>query len=106
MSQLQPAGFMPKLIPCLLAGLTGGFTFSRISTRIFHGNFPLRIAIAISLLFLLATIVYAIIWHQRSKNKQRSNKTYIFWQDLIAYFVAFDLSMFGWQKLFHLQFFT
>lgn len=107
MSTLKINSFAARFIPCLLAGLTGGFTFTRISTRIFNGHFPMLIAIAIGLLFLAFTIIYALVWHTRAKkNPQRYKATPQKWQDPISYFVAFDLSMFGWQKLFHLQFFT
>ncbi|MEO6721889.1 MAG: hypothetical protein ABIN67_16090 [Ferruginibacter sp.] len=99
--------FAHKFLPCIIAGLTAGFTFSRISTRLFHGQVPLLPAIIIGLLFLTFTIFYSYRWHKKSKLQQVDNeKTSLYWQDLIAYFIAFDLSMFGWQKLFHLQFFT
>ncbi|HWB93619.1 MAG TPA: hypothetical protein VG605_17280, partial [Puia sp.] len=59
------------------------------------------------LLVVLAVVIYSIVWQRREKvGVFDSSRVLAVWQDIMGGFIGLDLSMFGWQKLFHLQFFT
>jgi hypothetical protein len=97
---MQKIPFIKKLITCVLAGLVvGAFTF-RQSVTWLRAWIPVRVINMIPLVCLVAAVVYVLIWQARKTNRPA---TLAFWQGLIAYGVAFDLSSFGWEKICHLQ---
>ncbi|WP_295117672.1 hypothetical protein [uncultured Chitinophaga sp.] len=90
---------MRKHIVCLLAALTAGACFLRIGNRFLSPWIPVKIILAIALLLLLAGILSPFF----TRKKQHD----IPWlQGIIRYAIAFDLTMFGLQKILHLQFLT
>jgi hypothetical protein len=104
-----------KLLTCLLAGLVCGFCFFRIGRRFLIDWLPFPVILFIAAGILLTAIVFGVHWAFRRKRPARrsvvgqsshSAAIMAFWQGAIRYGIAMDLSMIGFQKLFHLQFST
>jgi hypothetical protein len=97
-----------KLLICLLAGFICGITFLRIGDRFLSFFLPIPVIIGVSVLLAVAAIMYAITWHFKDRKNASLNNARIraFWIGAIRYGIAFDLAMFGFQKIFHLQFNT
>lgn len=101
---MESVKFSQKLTVCFLAGLVGAAVFRRVAAKYFVPWMPLSLIWAVTLVFLLACIIYVFIWHRREKHgKGRPASTMAFFQGLIMCAIAFDLSSFGWQKICHLQ---
>ena len=99
--------FIQKLIVCFLAGFVCGAAFLRIGNKFLTAFLPLQVVIVVAILILVISIVFAFFWHWKDRqNKINSIKTMAFWIGVMRYSIALDLSMFGFQKLFHLQFLT
>src|SRR5690242_9330342 len=93
-----------KLLLCFVAGLTCGITFHRIASR-FLDLIPPPVRIAIGLIILLGALIFAFIWNARERSQAVSSKRIAaVLIAMIRYDLAFDLCMFGLQKIFHLQF--
>ena len=83
----------------------------RIGRRFISPWIPLPVIAAFALVFFVSTLVLAVVWHKRENAKAASAPADTppiwmqlnFWQGLLRYAVALDLSMFGWQKIFRLQ---
>lgn len=96
-----------KLLICLIAGLVSGETLLRIGDRFLTIIISVQAVIGLSVLLLVTALIYAFVWHQREKkNTINSIRAKTFWIGVIRYAIALDLSMFGFQKIFHLQFIT
>jgi len=92
-------------IACVIAGIIGSIVFLRIGKRFLAGYVPFTILIGIAVIYLLAALVYILIWNRKAKQPGfNSSSTLAFWQGSIRYFLALDLCMFAFQKIFHLQF--
>jgi len=101
---MEHVKFSRKLLVCLLAGLIVAAVLRRVMARYLVPLVPLSATWVISSFFLLFCLVYMFIWQGREKKgKLNSPAILLFFQTLIAYALAFDLSLFGWQKIFHLQ---
>ncbi|MBS1918121.1 MAG: hypothetical protein JST87_17765 [Bacteroidetes bacterium] len=109
---MHQTSLLKKIITCFLAGLTASFATQRIIYRTiweFKNKWipPPVFAAACILSVLIIVMMFAIAWHRNENKKQTgSPATLAFWQGVLRYFIAIDLSMIGWQKIFHLQFFT
>ncbi|MEO8474120.1 MAG: hypothetical protein ABI477_18095 [Chryseolinea sp.] len=90
------------MLVCMLGGLICGETFLRIGDRFLSAILPLPVIVGLSVLILAASVTYAVIWHL--KIKDNSDLISKYWIGAIRYGIAFDLAMFGFQKIFHLQF--
>jgi len=97
---MEKISFPKKLITCILAGLVIGAAILRVAITFLRPWVPFRIMVSIPPILLAVSVIYVIIWQIRKTNNPG---TLAFWQGLIRYGVAFDLAMFGWEKLFHLQ---
>ena len=96
-----------KLLLCLLAGLVAGAGFLRIGNRFLAAFLPLPVVLGFAVFILVSSLVFAFVWQRREQqHKIDPSKTFAFWIGLMRYCIAFDLSMFGFQKFFHLQFIT
>lgn len=109
---MKQISFFKKFLGCFIAGLIATIATQRIVFRTiweFKNKWiPAPIYAAIpALLVLLMVTVYAFVWKRKEKKEIiNSPQILAFWKGVIRYFIAIDLSMIGWQKLFHLQFFT
>lgn len=98
---------MQKFLVCLLTGLVTGAAFLRIGKRFLTRFFPLEFIVGTAVLILVAALVFSVVWHFRAKSDTINNDlTKSFWVGLMRYSIALDLAMFGFQKIFHLQFTT
>jgi hypothetical protein len=80
-----------KLLVSLLTGLMGAATIHRVLARYAAGFLPGVVILAIALLFLVGCLVC-----------MRRMRLTVF-HGLLLYLLAFDFSLFGWHKIFHLQ---
>lgn len=104
---MKTKSLFQKLLICLLAGLVCGETFLRVGDRFLSWLLPLPVVIGISVLLLATSLLYAVVWHVREKKSaSRSLNIHAFWIAALRYGIAFDLAMFGFQKIFYLQFTT
>jgi hypothetical protein len=84
-----------------------GETFLRISNRFIQPLFPAPVAIAVTSIIVLLAFGYSFRWHFKSRKGQINDSINTsFWVGAIRYGIAFDMTMFGFQKFFHLQFTT
>ena len=96
-----------KLITCVIAGLVGSSCFFRIGKRFLVDWLPFRVDLIIAVVILLTALIYAVWWTAQMRGPDnRSSAILAFWQGVIRYGIALDLSMIGFQKLFRLQFST
>jgi hypothetical protein len=104
---MNTISFTQKILVCLLAGLVSGAAFLRIGKRFLTRFVPLELIIGAAVLILVMALVFAVMWHIRAKSAKINNDlTKTFWVAVIRYSIALDLAMFGFQKIFHLQFTT
>jgi hypothetical protein len=75
---------MRKIAISLLTGLLSAFAFSRLAVRFFSDYLPLP------WIWVLTSIIFFLLLLKPSKQ----------W---LTFAISFDLTLFGWQKLFHLQ---
>jgi hypothetical protein len=106
METQQPTSLLSKLLVCLLAGVTAGASLARVGHRFLSAFLPLPVIYGASLLLLVVATLAAGRWHYREKKRGPQLTTLAYWQGVLRYAIALDLSMFGWQKIFHLQFIT
>jgi hypothetical protein len=101
--------FHQKLLLSLTAGIVMGMTLLRIGMRMGreYGFRPALAAIPAAILILIS-LVYPFLWQRKERRLGPSAAAAvaprIFWQGLLRYGIALDLAMFGFQKLFQLQF--
>ncbi|AYB31847.1 hypothetical protein [Chryseolinea soli] len=105
---MNARSFLQKFVACFLAGLSVMAATLRIGRRFISPWIPLPVIAAFAFIFFVSAIVLAVVWHRREKAKAPDASSPLwmqlnFWQALLRYAVALDLSMFGWQKIFHLQ---
>lgn len=98
---MRSTSLLQKLLVCLLAGLICGETFLRISDKLLTVTLPISLIFGISILIAICPLLYAVVWHIK---KVDDRPIVNFWIGAIRYGIAFDLTMFGLQKIFHLQF--
>lgn len=97
-----------KILACLLAGVVSGFSFHRIANRFAGHWLPSPIMALLGLMLIAGALLYIPVWHRRETRQTIDTvSTLAFWQGVIRLALAFDLSMFGWQKISGgFQFFT
>ncbi|MCK7553994.1 hypothetical protein MKQ70_02805 [Chitinophaga sedimenti] len=88
---MEQVKYSKKLLVSLLTGLMGAATIHRVLARHAQGLLPAAAIIGIALLFLVGCLVCS-----------RRTRLSVF-HGLLLYLLAFDFSLFGWQKIFHLQ---
>ena len=104
---MKPDSFTRNAIITVLAALIAAVTFLRIGRRFFVSFLPHSATTVITLLLLLAALVFLVYWYRRHRRGSiQSPPIQAWWVDLMCYAIALDLSTFGWQKFFLLQFFT
>ena len=101
----RPSG-RAKLLLCFLAGLVAGAALLRVGRWVIGPWAPYAGLLAGAVLVLVGAIGYGFYWQRQPAGRPADGPRLAFWQGLLRYAVAFDLSLFGWQKLFNLQFFV
>ncbi|WP_259066791.1 hypothetical protein HDF24_21295 [Mucilaginibacter sp. X4EP1] len=90
------------------AGIIAAIIASIVSLRIgrrFVPIIPFANLLALVTLCFLGIIIYLFVQKIKAKQKQLDPPImFAFWQDVIRYFLAMDMTMFALQKIFHLQF--
>lgn len=95
-----------QLLLCSLAGLVAGATLLRVGRWVVGPWVPYGGILTAAVLVLVGAIAYALYWGNSSRPRPADASIQAFWQGLLRYAVAFDLALFGWQKIFNLQFFV
>lgn len=97
-----------KILSCLLAGVVSGFSFHRIANRFAGHWLPPAVMAMLGLMLIAGALLYIPVWHRRETRQTLDTvSTLAFWQGVIRFALAFDMSMFGWQKISGgFQFFT
>ena len=103
---MKATSLIQKLILCALGGLICALTFRRIAFRFLSFAIPNPIIIGLAGALLLASLISAFVWHRLEREGRDKSRMGAFWIGAIRYAVAFDLTMFGLQKIFHMQFTT
>ncbi|HEY5747921.1 MAG TPA: hypothetical protein VIU12_17750 [Chryseolinea sp.] len=109
---MKARSFLQKFVACFLAGLSVTAATLRIGRRFISPWIPLPVIAAFALIFFASTLVLAVVWHRREKANDHTTPDaplpmwmqLNFWQGVLRYAIALDLSMFGWQKISRLQF--
>ncbi|NML66946.1 hypothetical protein HHL22_17205 [Hymenobacter sp. RP-2-7] len=95
------------LVGCPLAGLLAGATLLRIGRWLLGGGRTTPPGLLpLAWLVLAASVLYGLWWSRRPPTRPAHHPVLAFWQGLICADIALDLSLFGWQKIAKLQFFT
>ena len=100
---MRSTSLLQKLLTCLLAGLICGETFLRASDKLLTDVLPVPAIFGISILIAICPLIYAIVLHFKKEPDDRAILN--FWIGAIRYGIAFDLTFFGLQMLFHQQFY-
>jgi uncharacterized membrane protein YeaQ/YmgE (transglycosylase-associated protein family) len=92
-------------LACFMAGIVGAIVILRIGRRFVSNWIPFPIQIAIAVLYFLGALIYIFIWKKKAARPEFDSASVLaFWHGVLRYFIALDLCMFGFQKIFHLQF--
>lgn len=104
---MKDISLVNKMTTCIIAGLVTGFCFFRIGKRFLTDWLTFRMVLIVAVIILLTAVIYGIYWSfQRRQSYSRSSAILAFWQAVIRYGIAMDLTMIGLQKIFGLQFST
>ncbi|MGC4021646.1 MAG: hypothetical protein QM734_06745 [Cyclobacteriaceae bacterium] len=97
--------FFKKLILCLFGGLVCGETFFHVGDKFLIAlTVPASLVVAVASLLILASIIYAVVWHFKDKKTEDFHTSAIaFWISAIQYGIAFNMALFGFQRIFHMQ---
>src|ERR1700712_4625232 len=99
---MNSRSFLQKFVVCFLTGIIGAYAVFEVSRKIFEPWLNLISSLCGVLFF--CSVFYSVIWHFREKKLGKNSTSILsFWQNAICYFIAIDLCMFSWRKLFHLQ---
>jgi hypothetical protein len=101
----RPSG-RAKLLLCSLAGLVAGAVLLRVGRWVVGPWAPYAGLLAGAMLVLMGAIGYGLYWGRQPVGRPADASVLAFWQGVLRYAVAFDLSLIGWQKIFKLQFFV
>lgn len=99
---MEKTTFIKKSALGIAGGLVIGFVFFRISSKYLGQWLPLHLIWALSVLLLFSGPAAVLSWHWKErKNMESAVKATL--EHVIIYLLALDLSLFGWQKILHLQ---
>ena len=102
---MEKKSFAQNAFACILASIIIGGALGRLANRFFTYGVPPLVLVGTTLLMLLPSIVFSIVWYRKGKNGTiDSSKTLAWVRGLLAYGLALQLCLVGWEKIFHLQF--
>lgn len=90
-----------KIIACLIAGLTVGALLLQVGRDYRPGWMSPPMVFAASGISVLAALLYAVYWHFRKKDNDFIFPVVL---TVLSYALAFGIALFGWKKVFKLQF--
>jgi len=94
--------FLQKLLLCLLSAFVVGLVYRRLASKYAADIIPVDFIYLAAYLPLLIAPVVVFIWYSRER-RGLANAIKIWIMQIIAFFLALDLAMFGLQKLQKLQ---
>ncbi len=101
---MKTISFTQKLIVCLIGGLIGGLTFLRASDFVLGKVLPPITLIITAVSMFIGCIAYIGIWQWRDiKGIADNARIKTFWIGAIRYVIAFDLALFGFQKMVQME---
>jgi hypothetical protein len=102
---MEKKSFAQNAFACILASIVIGGSLVRLANRFFTYGVPPIVHAGTSVLMLLLSIIFSIVWYRKNrKGTIDSPKTLAWVQGLLAYGLALELCLVGWEKIFHLQF--
>lgn len=88
----------------LSSGLVSGFVFQRVARKYLSAWIPIPLIVGLLIGLLLSGLLVLLIdWQQAHKGKHARGRLMHLLPYSMMYWLALDLSLFGWQKVFHLQ---
>lgn len=100
--QHMPLSKQVALVLC--SGLVSGFVFHRVARKYLSPWVPIPLIIGLSILLLFLGLIILLIDDQQARKGEHAKGSLIrFLPYSIVYWLALDLSLFGWQKILHLQ---
>jgi hypothetical protein len=102
-ARISPKSILFNLCIALLSGITVGLIFHRITSRFFYQWIPQPATAVIAVIILVLAIAVGIRQSIASNNKPVTKLRAIV-DTIFCYAVALDLSLFGFQKIFGMQF--
>jgi len=95
-----------KLLTSIMAGTSCAFCLMRIGHRFLAEWLPMPALWVIAACLLLNGLVYGIYWAFIKRSDQDDHRLLAFWQGIIRYTIAIDLTMLGMQAVFGWLFFV
>jgi hypothetical protein len=97
--------FLQKFIACFVAGLVLVAALLVLGRTLPAPLVIPEMVFGLAGLSLLTSLIYPFIWQRKdAQNAANSDKIMHFWQGIIRYVLAFDISIFGFKKIFLQQF--
>ena len=102
---MEKKSFAQNAFVCILASIIMGGALVRLANRFFTFGVSPAVFAGALLLMLLSSIIFSMVWYQKNrKGTIDSPKTRARVEGLLAYGLALQLCLVGWEKIFHLQF--
>ncbi len=102
---MKKRSLLYRIITCMVTGLVTAALWLLAGGGAANPLFPKPIIFTLVGGSLLGIIIFPIIWQYLLKrNPENADKIQAWLYSIIRYTVALDISIFGWKKLFHLQF--
>lgn len=90
-----------KMIACFITGLTVSALILQVGRDYRPGWMSPPMVFAAAGISVLAALLYAVYWHFRKKD---NNSIFSVVLTVLSYALAFGIALFGWKKIFKLQF--
>lgn len=102
---MQQVSFFQKLLTCFLTGLVLSAVFLVLGRTLPTSLVIPEVVFGLCGLSLLLGLIYPLIWQRKSRKSPDSvGAELAFWQGVIRYGLAFNISIFGFKKIFGQQF--
>jgi ABC-type multidrug transport system fused ATPase/permease subunit len=99
--------FTQTALACFLTGLITAIVSNRIGLRYFHWLLSPNNINVLSILLLIAMLIYIFIWlHKAIRKQDAPSMLTAFWQNALRYILSLDMVVFGVCKFFRVQFNT
>jgi hypothetical protein len=95
---------LTKVLVCAFASFALAAALLRFGNRFLSPWIPVFAFPWTAAIIVATGIVYPFIWNRKERSRVRELSTLNFIEAVMRLSVAMDVSMFGWQKIFHMQF--